>query len=114
MGSSVGTRVVGIDLGERRIGVSVSDSQRVLATPHSVIARSGDMSADRQAIAELAWYNLWSCGVRADLVIEVALDPHRLGQRRLRQPERLHEFLDQDFANRRRLSLGHQHGSPHS
>jgi putative Holliday junction resolvase len=53
MGSSVGTRVVGIDLGERRIGVSVSDSQRVLATPHSVIARSGDLSADRQAIAAL-------------------------------------------------------------
>ncbi len=47
------TRVVGIDLGERRIGVSVSDSQRVLATPHSVIMRSGDLSADRRTIAVL-------------------------------------------------------------
>jgi putative Holliday junction resolvase len=52
-GSAVGTRVVGIDLGERRIGVSVSDSQRVLATPYSVITRSGDTSADRRAIAAL-------------------------------------------------------------
>jgi len=49
----VGTRVVGIDLGKRRIGVSVSDSQRVLATPYSVITRSGDTSADRRAIAAL-------------------------------------------------------------
>ena len=48
------TRVVGIDLGERRIGVSVSDSQRVLATPHSVITRSVDVVADRRAIAALA------------------------------------------------------------
>jgi putative Holliday junction resolvase len=48
---AAGTRVIGIDLGERRIGVSVSDSQRVLATPHSVIARSGDLDADHGAIA---------------------------------------------------------------
>ena len=45
--------MVGIDLGKRRIGVSVSDSQRVLATPYSVITRSGDTSADRRAIAAL-------------------------------------------------------------
>jgi len=52
-GSAVGTRVVGIDLGERRIGVSVSDSQRVLATPHSVITRTDAPSVDRRAIAAL-------------------------------------------------------------
>lgn len=50
---TAGTRVVGIDLGERRIGVSVSDSHRVLATPHSVIRRSGDLSADHRVIAAL-------------------------------------------------------------
>jgi len=49
----VRTRVVGIDLGERRIGVSVSDSQRVLATPYSVITRSGEPGDDRRAIAAL-------------------------------------------------------------
>ncbi len=52
-GPVVGTRVVGIDLGERRIGVSMSDSQRVLATPHSVITRSGEPSTDHRAIAAL-------------------------------------------------------------
>jgi putative Holliday junction resolvase len=51
MAEAAGARVVGIDLGERRIGVSVSDSQRVLATPHSVIARSGDLGVDHRAIA---------------------------------------------------------------
>jgi putative Holliday junction resolvase len=53
IGAAVGTRVIGIDLGERRIGVSVSDSRRVLASPHSVIARSGDQGADHRAIAAL-------------------------------------------------------------
>jgi putative Holliday junction resolvase len=47
------TRVIGIDLGERRIGVAVSDSRRVLASPHSVIVRSGDVGADHRAIAAL-------------------------------------------------------------
>ena len=51
MAEAAGARVVGIDLGERRIGVSVSDSQHVLATPHAVIARSGDLGVDHRAIA---------------------------------------------------------------
>jgi len=51
--SSATTRVIGVDLGERRIGVSVSDSKRVLATPHSVITRTGEPSADRRAIVSL-------------------------------------------------------------
>jgi putative Holliday junction resolvase len=46
-------RVIGIDLGDRRIGVSVSDSRRVLASPHSVIVRSGQLSADHRAIVAL-------------------------------------------------------------
>lgn len=46
-------RVVGLDLGTRRIGVAVSDSGGVLATPYSVIERSGDPDADRRRIAEV-------------------------------------------------------------
>jgi len=46
-------RVIGIDLGDRRIGVSVSDSRRVLASPHAVIVRSGQLSADHRAIVAL-------------------------------------------------------------
>lgn len=43
---------MGVDLGERRIGVSISDSRGVLASPHSVIARS-DRNADHGLIAAL-------------------------------------------------------------
>ncbi len=46
-------RVVGLDLGSRRIGVAVSDSGGVLATPYSVIERSADVGADRVRIAEV-------------------------------------------------------------
>lgn len=44
-------RTVGIDLGERRIGIATSDSAGVLATPHGVVVRSGDRAADRLAVA---------------------------------------------------------------
>ena len=46
-------RVVGLDLGARRIGVAVSDSGGVLATPYTVIPRSGDDVADRARIADV-------------------------------------------------------------
>jgi putative Holliday junction resolvase len=44
-------RVVGIDLGQRRIGVAVSDGTGTLATPRCTIERSGDDAADWQAVA---------------------------------------------------------------
>ncbi len=44
-------RVLAFDLGERRIGVAVSDSDRLLAMPRGVIERSGDRAADRRAMA---------------------------------------------------------------
>jgi putative Holliday junction resolvase len=47
------TRVVGLDLGTRRIGVAVSDSDQTVATPHAVIERSGNDAADRVAIAHV-------------------------------------------------------------
>ena len=39
-----------MDLGERRIGVAVSDSAGILASPRSTIERCGDGAADRAAI----------------------------------------------------------------
>jgi putative Holliday junction resolvase len=45
--------VVGLDLGSRRIGVAVSDPSGTIATPHSVIERSGDTGLDHPAIAAL-------------------------------------------------------------
>jgi putative pre-16S rRNA nuclease len=42
-------RVLALDLGERRIGVAVSDSERSLATPYSTIERSGE-EADHNSL----------------------------------------------------------------
>ena len=47
-------RVIGLDLGTRRIGVAVSDSDGNVAAPHAVIERSGDDAADRAAIGAVA------------------------------------------------------------
>jgi len=44
---------VAIDLGERRIGVAVSDTRGTLATPRASITRSGDADRDRRAVAEV-------------------------------------------------------------
>ena len=46
-------RALGIDLGERRIGVAVSDSEGSLATPLTVIERSGSHQGDYRRIGEL-------------------------------------------------------------
>ena len=46
-------RALGIDLGERRIGVAVSDGEGRLATPLTVIERSGSAKGDHRQIAEL-------------------------------------------------------------
>lgn len=43
-------RVLGIDLGSRRIGLAMSDPGRVLATPHKVVRRSNSPRKDHRAI----------------------------------------------------------------
>jgi putative Holliday junction resolvase len=47
-------RVVGVDLGSRRIGVAVSDPSRAVATPHAVVQRGIDRAVDHRRIVELA------------------------------------------------------------
>lgn len=44
-------RVLGIDLGTRRIGVALSDATGTIASPHSVIERGSDRTADHARIA---------------------------------------------------------------
>jgi putative pre-16S rRNA nuclease len=44
-------RVVGLDLGTKRVGVAVSDSGGRVATAHAVLERTGDDDADRTALA---------------------------------------------------------------
>ncbi len=47
-------RVLGLDLGSRRVGVAVSDPGEVLATPCAVIERSGQEDLDHRRILDLA------------------------------------------------------------
>jgi len=44
-------RVVGLDLGKRRVGVAVCDSGGVLAVPSTTVDRTGDDVADRARVA---------------------------------------------------------------
>ena len=43
-------RVLGVDLGSRRIGLALSDPAGRVATPYAVIERSGDDALDRRTI----------------------------------------------------------------
>ena len=47
-------RCLGVDLGSKRIGIAVSDSNGTVATPIDVVHRSGDRVRDHRAIAALA------------------------------------------------------------
>jgi len=63
------TRVVGIDLGSRRIGVAVSDGLGLTAQPHGTISRHGGLR-DLEAIAQVVR------AVGADrVVLGLPLDP---------------------------------------
>ena len=44
-------RALGLDLGERRVGVAVCDSAGTVATPVETLVRTGDPDRDIQAIA---------------------------------------------------------------
>ena len=47
-------RVLGVDLGARRIGLALSDPTQLIASPLRVLERSGDPAADRRAIVAAA------------------------------------------------------------
>jgi putative Holliday junction resolvase len=46
--------VLGVDLGSRRIGLALSDPSGMVASPHEVLLRSGDRTADHRAIVGAA------------------------------------------------------------
>lgn len=46
-------RVLGVDLGSKRIGVAITDSQQRVATGVAVLRRTGDRAADHRALADL-------------------------------------------------------------
>jgi putative holliday junction resolvase len=43
-------RVLGVDLGTRRIGLALSDPAGRVATPHALVERSGDVAVDHRTI----------------------------------------------------------------
>jgi putative Holliday junction resolvase len=45
--------VLGIDLGSKRIGVATSDRSGTIATPYTVLKRSGSMGGDHRNIAKM-------------------------------------------------------------
>jgi putative Holliday junction resolvase len=47
-------RILGVDLGSRRIGLALSDRSGTLASPLEVITRTGDPAQDRKAILAAA------------------------------------------------------------
>lgn len=47
-------RVLGVDLGSRRIGLAISDPGGVIASPLRVLERTGDADRDRAAIVAAA------------------------------------------------------------
>ena len=46
-------RALGIDLGSKRIGIAVSDRSGTIASPLTVVHRSGSVKRDHEAIAAL-------------------------------------------------------------
>ena len=51
--TSGAVRALGIDLGSKRIGVAVSDRSGTIASPLTVVARSGDVGRDHQRLRDL-------------------------------------------------------------
>lgn len=47
-------RALGVDLGERRIGLALSDPTRTVASPHEVLTRAAKVADDHAAILAVA------------------------------------------------------------
>ena len=47
-------RALGVDLGSKRVGLELSDPRGVMATPFSVLVRTGDRERDRQQLLAVA------------------------------------------------------------
>ncbi len=46
-------RTLGLDVGEKRLGVAISDSMGLMAVPHSVINLTGDLETDLNSVADI-------------------------------------------------------------
>ncbi|HJX03860.1 MAG TPA: Holliday junction resolvase RuvX [Dehalococcoidia bacterium] len=51
-------RMMGLDIGERRIGVALCDAEEILASPHSIIIRETDEAAIEKIDGMVKLYNI--------------------------------------------------------
>lgn len=78
-------RVMAIDWGQRRIGIALSDESRTIASPYTVVHRSGSLDRDLDSIVDISKENDvtrvvfglpvrldGSVGLEAERVLEVA------------------------------------------
>ena len=76
-------RVLGVDLGSKRIGVAVTDSEQRVATRVTVLTRTGDRAADHQALADLVTsYEAVGMVVGLPLSLSGQMGPAAAGRRR--------------------------------
>jgi putative holliday junction resolvase len=73
-------RALGVDLGSRRIGIAVTDSDGTIASPVEVVHRGGDVGADHRRILAIA--DEWEVGcivVGLPLTLEGTIGPSAEG-----------------------------------
>jgi putative holliday junction resolvase len=106
------TRVVGIDLGSRRIGVAVSDGLGITAQPHATITRHGGLR-DLEAIAAVVREVGATRVVLGLPVNHNPPDPHHGHQRREPRPDADPEALEaqEPDAIRRARTFGEKLGA---
>ena len=85
-------RAIGLDLGSKRIGVALSTSDGVLATPYEVVQRCGDRGREHRQIAALA------AEAEAEMIVvgvpyhlDGRLSPNAVAA--LAEAEQLHELI---------------------
>jgi putative Holliday junction resolvase len=67
-------RVLGVDLGERRIGLALGDTTTRVATPLTVVTRRGDRTVEHGAIGDVA--QEWEVALLV-VGLPLSLDGHR-------------------------------------
>lgn len=85
-------RLVGLDLGLRRIGVAVSDSERTVASGLRALERSGSAERDHQAIASIVDEHD-ATGVVVGVPLSMSGQPGESARRSLAEVETLRGVL---------------------
>jgi putative Holliday junction resolvase len=85
-------RVVGVDLGSRRIGVAVSDSGQTVATPVTTIDRTGDPATDQREVLSVV-QEYGAVGVVVGLPLSLSGSAGRAAVSAMKEVESLRQAL---------------------